>query len=65
MIAKDVKQVCQKMGRSVVLIGGSAAPDDLLKLCGSGRSRKIKERRRRVVMKQRPKQGGGADGRKF
>jgi hypothetical protein len=44
MIAQDVKQVCQKMGHSVVLIGGSAAPDDLRKALRlrskSGKSKK-------------------------
>ena len=67
MIAKDVKQVCQKTGPSVVLIGSSTAPDGLLKLCGSDRKpenqKKVGEDAPRCCDETTPKQG--TDERKF
>jgi hypothetical protein len=41
---QDIKQVCQTLGPLEMLIGDSAAPDGLLKLCGS--DLKLENRRR-------------------
>src|SRR5271156_1569841 len=51
---QDIKQVCQTPGPSDVLIGDSAAPDGLLKLCGL---EKVGNTRRAVAMKQRRNTG--------
>jgi hypothetical protein len=55
MTAKEFKQVCQKPGPSVVLIGNSAASSGLLKFCGSDMG--PGKTRRAAVMKQRRNRG--------
>ena len=63
MIAKDVKQVCQKTGPSVVLIGSSTAPDgptQALRLRPeAGKSKKVGEDAPCCCDETTPKQGGG------
>jgi hypothetical protein len=47
---QDIKQVCQTLAPSDVLIGDSATPDGLLKLCGSDLKRESRRRWERHVV---------------